>query len=368
MKALTNLSNPKTTFFVSYSLLITITLLFPKALFGQEPDEVMTSFSELRQVGPLEIQLEVDRQTVQIADPFTCTLSVLAPSEVEVALPAEQETWGPFEVQAIEQLKDLPQESKRLWQQVLVLECLRPGEQSIPSMSLRYRTRQPAEAEWKPAETPSIPITIQSTLPETAGPNDFQDIQGPLTIEIPSTPVDWRWPTLAAMLGGLGLGGLAILLWKMVKKPPSPRSELHAELHRLSSQLPLNPENHWALDHAFRKYLEEAEKAHAFAWSFQDWQEFLKRPDVRLAEEHQANLIEFWQQLEAWKYAGQPLKQPCLPEAIAAIRAYLDHKDQADNKLKNSQKADLESRSIVPNSSKVVLESNPTSSQEGVRS
>jgi hypothetical protein len=156
-------------------------------------------------VTEVDVQVAVDRTTVEIADPFLLTVSVKVANGSKVQFPSTPKQLGQlgdFDIVSVKDQFDVPTQSGRLWQRVYELESFASGDLVIPSLSIIVNGET--------SNSSPIEIRVQSVLEEQADPFVFRDIKEP--VEIPAEkPASQSWIT-RLIAGGAGLGCAALLL------------------------------------------------------------------------------------------------------------------------------------------------------------
>jgi|GEM_PF-6435962 len=145
-----------------------------------------------------ELEANVDRTEVQVADPLQLSISAISRQGTDVTFPPVPESLGSFQVISHQDFFDIPIDgdaTQRLWKRVIQLETYESGTLEIPAMSVfvgrEARTTDP------------LRVTVQSSLDPTADPTEFRALKDVEEIEI-AGPNWLLWTSL-------GVGALALL-------------------------------------------------------------------------------------------------------------------------------------------------------------
>ena len=161
-----------------------------------------------------ELEANVDRAEVQVADPLQLSISAISPQGTDVTFPPVPESLGSFQVISHQDFFDIPLDgdaTQRLWKRVIQLETYESGILEIPAMSVfvgrEARTTDP------------IRVTVQSLLEPTADPTKFRELKDVEEIELAKP--NWLLWSL------LGVGALALIgaiAWYAIRKYKSQQS------------------------------------------------------------------------------------------------------------------------------------------------
>tara|TARA_R110002072_G_scaffold30361_2_gene94855 strand:+ start:2103 stop:3149 length:1047 start_codon:yes stop_codon:yes gene_type:complete len=169
--------------------------------------------------GPIEFRLRVSDSETLIAEPLQFELEVIVPSELQVVLPALDQSLGDWEIIAKEVREDLPHADEagpnlRRWWVRLTLETLQTGEVTIPSVEIQTLPRQlesrseNAAIDWEKAGslvTQPISIDVVSVLSQTADPTKPEPIVGAIALPTEETPS-------SSSLAGVVVGVIGVLI------------------------------------------------------------------------------------------------------------------------------------------------------------
>jgi hypothetical protein len=191
-------------------------------------------------LGPVRVTLEADRRTMPIDGQLHLSLVVEAPAGTTVTAPATADQLGPFVVASqTAPAASIGAADHGPWRIDYVLEAEDVGALTVPPLTITFRDA-PDGAAHELATAP-LAITVTSLLPADVDFTAYKDIASP--VELPPAALSrLLWPS--ALLG-LGLAGLALLIWRRRRRlqvAPPPAQPAHllalAELERLEHRLP----------------------------------------------------------------------------------------------------------------------------------
>ncbi|MEP2310244.1 hypothetical protein [Rhodopirellula bahusiensis] len=176
--------------------------------------------------GPIDFILRVSDSETLIAEPLQVELEVIVPSELQVVLPALEESLGDWEIVAKEVREDLPHAvadgtNSRRWWMRLTLECLQTGEVEIPSIEVQTLPRQSESRsedvaiDWDQAGslvTQPISIGVLSVLSESADPMKPEPIADAIALPVDSAPSrSWLPAVVVGLVVMLVAGAIGLL-------------------------------------------------------------------------------------------------------------------------------------------------------------
>nr|WP_234952361.1 hypothetical protein [Rhodopirellula baltica] len=184
-------------------------------------DEIVQRQSD----GPIELGLRVSDSETLIAEPLQLELEVIVPNELQVVLPALDESLGDWEIVEKEVREDLPHvaaagPSMRRWWMRLTLESLRTGEVIIPGVDVQTLPRQSENRreddaiDWDRAgsfETQPISINVVSVLTETADPTKPEPIVDAIALPMEQTPSRSLLPGVVVGVIGVSIAGAFLI-------------------------------------------------------------------------------------------------------------------------------------------------------------
>jgi len=142
-----------------------------------------------RTLGELPIiEASVDRNEVDVADPFSLKVVVQAADGVQVQFPQYEEL-GPFMISGTEDLFDVPSENGRRWTRIYLLESFEGGELNVPSLEVGVGSRT--------LSTDAIAVRVRSLIEPQANPLQFRDLKD--LEEIPEDTFSRRTITLCGV-------------------------------------------------------------------------------------------------------------------------------------------------------------------------
>lgn len=174
------------------------------------PDQPLPTAKPVTQyyrLGPVEVTLRADRQTIGIAERLRLTLSVEAPLDMTITLPQTGDKLGPFIVLRQHPNGPLPSAPQRQqWQQEYTLEAENTGEQTIPSLSVSFQAAAP-DTTPQQLNTEPLTITVTTVLPNDAEVTAPKDIASPVALARRGMLL-WMWMALGGLLGIACFGGI----------------------------------------------------------------------------------------------------------------------------------------------------------------
>ncbi len=159
----------------------------------------------------VEVFTTADQTVVQIAQPFTVTLHVMAPKGTRVVLPEVPNKFGEFDILDHQDIRDIPSEQtpdQRLWTRRFTLESIMSGDLEIPELNVQIAKT----GDFENYKSKPITVRVTSVLEDRADPTQFRDIHSVVDVAIPkhrSGKYFW-W-----LVGGLGLT-LAVLAFVFI--------------------------------------------------------------------------------------------------------------------------------------------------------
>jgi hypothetical protein len=175
--------------------------------------------------GPVELSTNLDKNAARVAEPIQFVVEVAAPSGTRVELPIPSGQLGDFEIRKRELTKDIPSadgDGKRRWVLHLILETVKTGELTIPSLDVHYAT-DANSTTFQMLHTKPVPVHITSVLENRADPTKFRDIKDTVDVPAPEPPSrKWiAWTTAGAGVA-IAVALLAIVVAKRRPRGPSP--------------------------------------------------------------------------------------------------------------------------------------------------
>ena len=164
----------------------------------------------------LKLAVEIDRQSIGIADQLRMVLSAEVPDGTSVAFPHIAKTLGQFAVQSQISIGPLRAgDHRQLWQREVLLQPDAVGELAIPRMTIEFRN---------PTDPGSVPqwlsineqiVTVTTVLADDADTSKPKDIAPPVPLDPPESSA-W-WMPLAAI--PLLLFVLGTWWWRRRRRP-----------------------------------------------------------------------------------------------------------------------------------------------------
>ena len=172
--------------------------------------------------------------SVQVAEPFTFELNVIAPLGSKVEFPPLEDRLAEFDVINHQDIFDIPFESsnQRKWTRRVTLECIVTGNLKIPPIGISVST----EKDSTTLTSNSIPIRVVSVLEDRADPTKFRNIQSVVNVPaLDPKSTSWFWWTLGSLaaFGLVRATAIAIVAISRRKKWKTPGQWATNELDRL---------------------------------------------------------------------------------------------------------------------------------------
>ena len=153
--------------------------------------------------------------TVQVAEPLTLELTVVAPVGSTVDFSSVGDSLGNFDVIDVVDRADVPAANdvnQRSWTRRLTLESIVTGDLQIPALEINVRRN----GESQTLKSEVIPIRVTSVLEDRADPTKFRDIHSVVDVPVPQSAANvWLWWALG---GCGGLAAVAALLMAFSKR------------------------------------------------------------------------------------------------------------------------------------------------------
>ena len=161
------------------------------------------------------ITVSASASTVQVAEPLTLELTVVAPVGSSVDFSSVGDSLGNFDVIDMVDRADVPAANdvnQRSWTRRLTLESIVTGDLQIPALEINVRRN----GESQTLKSEVIPIRVTSVLEDRADPTKFRDIHSVVDVAVPQSAANvWLWWALG---GCGGLAAVAALLMAFSKR------------------------------------------------------------------------------------------------------------------------------------------------------
>jgi hypothetical protein len=178
------------------------------------------------------VSVDISKNSVQVAEPFTVETRVTAPAGTHVNFPEVPPTFGELEVVDSQDAFDIPDPhdpALRTWTRQVTLESLVAGEHAIPSQEIQTEH----DSEKEVLRTRQQQVEVVSVLENQVDPLSFRDIKTTVDVEVPRER-SYAWVAwLAAGVATLGACTAAVALVATRKKWTTPRQWAVGELDRL---------------------------------------------------------------------------------------------------------------------------------------
>ena len=261
----------------------------------------------------------IERDTVQIADPFWVIFEVTAPADAQVHVPQMSKAIGPFEILDQKELFGIPSVSspdEKTWSLQLYLETLETGQLQIPAIEVVV---EQTSGERKRIQSAPISVTVESSIETGSDPTAFHDIRdlidAPQPNEEETSNLTW---TLIGVLTGFGVAaGAAIFALMRRKNPMTPAAWARLQLTD-RTELTLSD-----VETTFREFLTDEFHQNASSWSSDEMEEFSS--DMQLSIEQTSLLSEFLAKAQQEKFAGLRVSENEIDANANLICELIDH-------------------------------------------
>ncbi len=289
--------------------------------------------------GPVTLTVQVDKDTITIAEKLHWTITAEAEDGVEVELPAFGEDVKDLVIHDFTDESAVPTPNgRRRWRQRYELDSLVSGEYRLPEVKATFTDgRQPTldrhagEPIVGELAVEPIEVKITSLLEGTFDPTNFHDIKSPVALPEPVSHA-WIWWTAGAATCLGGLIALMLAVRRRRRRGPStvtvpPHQWAFAELERLIEDDLIAAgdvhEFYFRLTDIVRIYIERRFQLAAPEQTSEEFLETMRGNSV-LSAEHQALLIEFLRAADLVKFARyEPGKQE-VERAFNSARDFID--------------------------------------------
>ena len=182
--------------------------------------------------GDVIVTLAADRRSMGMADQLRLTLSVTAPTDMEVIFPEVFARLGPFQVSNhFTSEPDMPDPQIRQWKQEYLLEVGEVGELAIPPLTVTLSGQRTEEGALpQQLTTEPFRIVVTSILPEDADLKKPKDIAPPVKLAWRGLPI-WAWIAIAVVLV---LAVVGFVLWRRARRRRLQRPEPSEAAHLLA--------------------------------------------------------------------------------------------------------------------------------------
>ena len=259
----------------------------------------------------------VDRSEIEVADPFTLTVTATAPDGSKVQYSPLAKTIGRFQVLSTKDLFEVPVESGRTWTRIYELETYDSGDLEIPPLNIIVNQR--------PMKTDAIPIRVHSVVEQQADLYKFRDMK-----DLEEIPFE---RPLATKLIWVGLGTIAtaMLAWAVIawtrKKQVSPSQWAYAELNELKQSSFYTRKIHTQILPQLADILREYIQRHFdISAPQQTTMEFLRSAQTaeRLNDQQRAELKHLLEHVDEIKFAHLVPENNRIDETFTQVESFIE--------------------------------------------
>ena len=282
----------------------------------------------------ISIRSEVDRPIASIGDNIKYTITVAASKNVDVRLPAPDETMGNM------RLKDSGSDIKYFMGKKTVtgwciLSALSQGEYTIPPLDVQYKNN--SSQEWLKGKTKEVKVEIKSVLAEFPEARDIRDIKGPM--DIPSGTVFY-------IIAGIAFAVLLLAFFlriflknrkdrKPFAPPKLPHEIAYERLEELKNKNLISAgkvkEFYVELSDIARRYLEARFFLRAPEMTTEEFLARMKSA-VELKAEHKGLLKEFLSHCDLVKFAKYGPSEKELESSFGSAVKFVDETKETEEK------------------------------------
>lgn len=160
--------------------------------------------------GSTTVSVSSSAQKVQVAEPFTVTIQVEAPTGTNIQFPPIENKLGPFDIIDSRTIADVPiTDNNRQWIQTYLVDSITTGENELPVLEIQATLNGKTET----LRTKPLVINVLSVLEDRADPTKFRDIRSVVDLPVaePKETKNWGlWIGCGAL--ALALAGAAVVL------------------------------------------------------------------------------------------------------------------------------------------------------------
>lgn len=284
---------------------------------GNDTTPVSTSAER----GPVSMTVQASDNDITVGEKLTLTIEVIADAGVFVQMPIVEESLGDFEVRRRSTPPDVPQQDRRVWRHLYVLDTFATGSVEIPALEVQYTDQHPqtVDEHGEPIEgmltSEPLSVTVRSVLAVDVTDEDFRDIRGAVAVPVERSRM-WVVVVVAIIVGTVAFAiaaGLLILLLRrraaiaresVVALPP--HQIALAELEQLAAEQLIEAnrfhEFYYRLSDIVRQYIERQFGLMAPERTTEEFLRDAKR-DARLSGAHRDLLADFLRSADMVKFA-----------------------------------------------------------------
>ena len=184
----------------------------------------------------LSLELQLDKESILVAEPIRVRLSVRAPKGTRIQFSEVPESWGEFRVLSTRPTDDVPApdgSDRREWLREVVVETYRTGDVKLPPWEILYALETDGSAfqRW---QSPEILVRVRSVLDERADPTRYRDLK-PVVEPTPQPASRLVWLAGSTLLA-LAATAAFVAGWVWRRRAALPEKWALGMLQRLSEK------------------------------------------------------------------------------------------------------------------------------------
>ena len=305
-----------------YSIIVFL-LLLSSVVCAEVPDKNLM---------PLTVKVEVNKNPVSIGDRIKYIIEVKSPREIEVKFPSFAENLADFTI------RDFGSSEGGFWgsrtlTQWYILDTFETGTFTIPGITIQFRDKK--INKWKETVSEEITIEVKSLLSETAENAEIRDIEPPLNLSNPAYLY-----ILAALIAVIIIAIIIIMVLKKKKAPKNtviPLPPAHETAFEALSDL-MNKdylktgkirEYYFELSDIVRHYLENRFQLKAPEMTTDEFLSNLKSTKV-MRSEHKSLLRDFLSHCDMVKFARYKPEEDEIESSYESAQNLVEQTKQTD--------------------------------------
>lgn len=136
------------------------------------------------------VSISASAQKVQVAEPFTVTIQVEAPTGTKIQFPPIENKLGPFDIIDSRTIADVPiADNNRQWIQTYIVDSIITGKNEFPVLEIQATL----DGKTETLRTQSLVINVLSVLEDRADPTKFRDIRSVVDLPVAEPKETKNW-------------------------------------------------------------------------------------------------------------------------------------------------------------------------------